>query len=56
MDFKISHYFHKVNYVADRLANLELECSVYIWWDNLLNEIFRFLSNDVNGVHNYRFS
>lgn len=37
------------------LANLRLECSAYIWWDNPPYENFRFLSSYVNGVSSYLF-
>lgn len=46
MDLKISHTFHEVNYMPDRLVNLGLQCFAYTWWDNPPCEISKFVSND----------
>ena len=56
MNFLVSHIYREGNVCADALANLGLDITGFLWWQDAPIIIRNSVVNDMLGRPNYRFS
>lgn len=55
MNFLVTHIYREGNTCADSLANLGLNVSTFVWWQDAPNIVRRDVISNMLGIPNFRF-
>jgi len=55
MNFLVTHIYREGNICADSLANLGLNVSSFVWWQDVPNIVRRDVISNMLGMPNFKF-